>query len=156
VRLNLASSAPTEDGDPGHESNEAGPFADDQLRQAYLEADHADRLANEANPKAKRMRALAHLRVGELDRAIEQAGLALNLGDMQTINHLVLAIAKARKGNRLMANDHLTAAESTWPRDLKEGEFVATYDEGILWFESAAELRRLRDEARALLGGYMP
>ena len=102
------------------------------------------------------MRALAHLRRGEFDHAIEQADIALKLEDMSTINHLVLAIAKVRKHNPIIARDHLTAALSTWPQGLTEGEFVATYDEGILWFESAAELRQLRDEAQTLLGTNVP
>lgn len=121
------------------------------VKEALYEANYADRLAEELNPKAKRMRALVHLRAGEADRAIEQAGAALKLGDMPTINHLILAIAHARKGNSLEARRHLSTAQSTWPEAIKDNGIVATYDEGVLWFESAAELRELRAEAEETL-----
>jgi serine/threonine protein kinase len=162
VRLNLSGIAAKHAGaiparrDSRTHHEGAAPSNNTRVTEALYDANYVDRLANGSHPKAKRMRALAHLRGGELDQAIEQAYIALKLEDMSTINHLVLAIAKARKHNPIIARDHLTAALSTWPEALKEGEFVATYDEGILWFESAAELGQLRDEAQTLLGTDAP
>ncbi|UCE59472.1 MAG: protein kinase [Phycisphaerales bacterium] len=118
---------------------------------ALEDAKYADRLAGESNARAKRMRGLAHLCKGEFDQAAEHADLALKLGDIPALNHLVTAVALARKGNPIIARDHLAAALSTWPSELKEKEFLATFDEGILWFESASELKQLRDEAEELL-----
>ena len=47
---------------------------------------------------AKRIRALAHLRFDQAEHAVKQAKLALELDDLKTINHLIIAIAEARLG----------------------------------------------------------
>ena len=94
--------------------------------------------------------------VGELDQAIEQPDIALRLGEMRTIDHLISAVAHAKQHRPIIARNDLAAAMAAWPEALKTNEFVATFDEGILWFESAVELRQLRDEAQALLGTNAP
>ncbi|MFQ5589735.1 MAG: protein kinase [Phycisphaerae bacterium] len=152
VRLYLARAASNARQDNTAKRKSAELHDQDWVGKALYEAYYADRLAKESDPRAKRMRALAHLRAGELDEAIEQAELARQLGDVQAMDHLVLAIAKGMQGNPIIAQDHLTAAESVWPADLKEHRYVATYNEGVLWFESAEELGRLRREAAELLG----
>jgi len=122
------------------------------LGEALDDAKYADRQANNLDAHCKRILALAHLRNNQFDQAAAHAQLAGELGDMPTFVRLLLAIAEAKRGNRVEARDFLKAAVNSWPADLKtEGAFRATGDKGELWFESAAELNRLRDEAVQLL-----
>jgi len=116
----------------------------------------ADHLAVEENPRAKRLRALAHLRVGEWDAAILHARHAIDLRDNPAVNHLILGIAEARKGNSAAAHAHLEQATLTWPEELSDRPFAASYDEGVLWFESAVELSELKNEANSLLDAEVP
>ncbi len=120
-------------------------------RIALEYAEVADHLADETNARAKRMRALAQLRCGEFAEAAKHARLALELGDLPAINHLIIANAQARLGDAEAARAHLDAAGDAWPSEFEEAEFMAKYDEGILWFESRAELEGLRAETRGLL-----
>ncbi len=127
------------------------------FEEALDDAKFADKLANETNAKAKRIRALAHLRNDEFQHAIKHARLALDLDDLPTINHLIIAVAEARRGNESAARTALAVAEATWPADLRQpGGFIATAGTGDLWIESADELLRLRDELVALVGPSMP
>lgn len=121
--------------------------------EALDDAKHADRFAVGTNGKVKRLRALAHLRANELDPALQHAQRALTLGDSPTPNLLVLAIAQARQGNADAARQSLSEAEARWPVELREKAFSTTFDEGILWFESAGELKKLREEAERALAG---
>jgi len=121
------------------------------VKTALGDANYADRLANERHPRAKRFRATAHLRNGEVKEAIEHARRAIGLGDMATVNHLIIAVGEAKRGNSIGATDAFDAAARFWPADLTELPFVATFDNGILWFESRAELEALRAEASALI-----
>jgi len=121
---------------------------------ALDDAKFADKLANETNAKAKRIRALAHLHIGEFQHAIKHARLALDLDDLPTINHLIIAVAEARRGNKSAARTALAMAEADWPADLRQpGGFIATADPDGLWVESADELLQLRDGAVALIRG---
>ncbi len=44
------------------------------------------------------------------------------------------------------------AAENSWPPELRaDGQFIATADKGVLWFDTTAELIQLRDRANTLL-----
>ena len=116
-------------------------------------AKYADMDADEEHARAKRVRALAHLRNNQFDYAIEHADLALELGDMPARNHLTKAIALARLGRIKEANHQLVTADVTWPAELKDSEVLVTDNNGILWFDSAAELNQLREEAKALIDG---
>ena len=42
-------------------------------------------------------------------------------------------------------------AAADWPDDLRSSEVVFTYIDGVLWYESAAELRALRELAESLI-----
>ncbi len=122
------------------------------VEEALDDAKFADRLANEGNPRAKRIRAMAHLQNGEFEQAVRHARLAIDLDDMPTINHLIMAVALANRGDVESAREHLATAEETWPEDLrKPGAFRASADAGELWIESAEGLLRLRREAEELL-----
>ena len=118
---------------------------------ALDDAKYADRLANEKNPRVKRMLALAHLRNEEFDQAVKHAESAIALGDMHCINNLILALAKANGSDWSAAASHLAIAADTWPTALVEGNFLATYDGGVLWFESRVELEGLREEVETLI-----
>ena len=65
---------------------------------------------------------------------------------------LISAIAQAHLGRRDDALRNLDLAEKSWPESFKSGEAViVTADEGLLWFDTAAELESLRAEAQLLL-----
>jgi tetratricopeptide (TPR) repeat protein len=121
--------------------------------QALEVAGYAVYLSAGNDPRAKRIKALAHLRNGQFVQAIDHAEAAIQLGDMAAVNHLIIAVAEARRGNKIGAEDHLEDADKVWPGELKKTEFVATYNEGILWFESRAELEGLRAQADRIAKG---
>jgi len=121
---------------------------------AVAHAQVADATANGEEGKIKRVLALAHLRKGELNEAAEAAGAALELNDLAAINHLIIASADAQLGDKRSARLNQEKALAAWPAALKEpGSFQVTADEGILWFESADDLHRLRNEVAGLIGG---
>ena len=123
------------------------------VRKALDDAKYADRLALSRDPKAKRILALAHLRNNEFDDAVNEARAALAVNDMPTVNHLITAVAEAKRGQITAANEALEAAETAWPEQLrKPGEFAAYADTGELWIESADDLIKLREEARTAIG----
>ena len=118
----------------------------DDIEEALDDAKHADRMAQFADARAKRARALGHLKFGQPARAVEQAKLALELGDEPTINQLILASAKAAVGDVDAARAHLAQAEQYWPEPLRvSGGFIATAGTGDLWIESADEWLPLYD-----------
>jgi serine/threonine protein kinase/Flp pilus assembly protein TadD len=122
------------------------------LDDALKEAGFADeRYGRGRHPKAKRIHALALLRSGEFAQAAQHARMAIGLGDMPAVNHLIIAVAEAKAGNLVSARENLAAAVSTWPADLETAGVLVTADEGVLWFETAAELDQLRSEAEKLL-----
>jgi tetratricopeptide (TPR) repeat protein len=125
--------------------------------EALDDAKFADRLANEKDARAKRIRALAHLRNEQYEHAIKQAGLAMDLGDLKVADYLIIAVTEAKRGDGPTARDRLAAAEATWPEDLRNpGEFRATAGPGDLWFDSADELIQLRQEAETAIASASP
>ena len=99
------------------------------------------------------MLALAQLRTGRFERAIASAREAVEGGDRATINDLIMAIAHARLADQPAADQEFERAEETWPDELRdEGTYVASADNGILWFDTAAKLVSLLQEARYLIG----
>ncbi|MBI1827664.1 MAG: protein kinase [Planctomycetes bacterium] len=123
--------------------------------ESLIDARFADRIAAEKEPLAKRMLALAYLRGSDFARAVENARAAIALGDMATVNHLIIAIAVAKSGDMAQASKELEDAGRSWPENMKEkGQFLTTAGKGILWFDSADELLGLRNEvARNLTPG---
>jgi len=126
------------------------------LEEALDDAKHADKNAVEEDPKAKRVRALAHLRSAQFEHATAQAQLAIDLGDMATVNHLIMTIALARLGDVNAARDQLALAAKSWPVELVQDKVIATADRGVLWLESAAQLEQLRAEAQRLIDQAQP
>ncbi|MHC4236587.1 MAG: hypothetical protein ACYSUQ_15840, partial [Planctomycetota bacterium] len=128
---------------------------DRDVEAAADSARNANYLAEDREPKVKRILALANVRSGQHEKAIAGAGQAIELDDLPTINHLIIAIAQANLGRSEDARAQLERAEAAWPEELRAEEgFVATADKGILWFETAAELSSLRDQADELLGEH--
>ncbi|RME41647.1 MAG: serine/threonine-protein kinase [Planctomycetota bacterium] len=120
--------------------------------EALADALSADRMAGFRNPYAKRVLATAYLANGRWEEAANQAREALNLKDLPTPNHLIQAVADARRGNPESARKHLVRAEDDWPAQLRmPGAFVATAEAGNLWIESADQLLDLRKEAESAL-----
>ncbi len=122
------------------------------FRKALDDAKYADRLDNFHNPKAKRILALAHLRNGEYEDGLKEARAAITLDDMAAVNHLLIALAEAKRGNPALARDALAAAEATWPTEYRNpGQFTPYTKTAEVWIESADEMLRLRAEAEAAL-----
>ena len=114
----------------------------------------ADRIASDDTPRARinRMLAIAHLRNGHYEKAIEHADIALREEDLAAINHLIIAVAYGRLGGHVMARNSLAAAKATWPKDLRNsGEFRPVAPTQTLWIESADELLDLLQEAKDLV-----
>ncbi|MEE9296834.1 MAG: hypothetical protein V3W34_17965, partial [Phycisphaerae bacterium] len=123
-----------------------------QLEEAPHEAMYADKTAQGRDAKAKRILAMAYLRANQPARAVTHAEAALRLGDLEAIDHLIIAIAKGRLGQTGDARAHLKSAENAWPDELqnKDGH-IASAPGGVLWFETAEEFNRLRAQARQAL-----
>ena len=127
---------------------ELAPYVD--VEKAVEAARHADLLFEELDSKAKRILAWAHLRQGLYEAAIEEATSALELDDMKSVNHLIMAVAQAKLGNLSAARAYHSTALEHWPSNLQEaGSFVVTAPGGILWFESSNRLIQLREEFEA-------
>ncbi|MFQ5495135.1 MAG: protein kinase, partial [Phycisphaerae bacterium] len=107
----------------------------DAINAARRAAIRADALAEPRNPRARRMLALVHLCNGDFSEAIDAANEALALKDLEVVNHLILAIALARLGDKEQAGHHLREADRTWPRALrKRDDYDVSARAGILWF----------------------
>jgi serine/threonine protein kinase/Flp pilus assembly protein TadD len=120
--------------------------------EALDDAKYADRMANYGDGHAKRVRALAHLRNRQYAEAVEHARLALEQKDLEAINHLIIALAEARRGDAAAARGALQSAQAAWPEKLQDPAGVlVSADKGDLWFDSAAELYSLRAEVEQLL-----
>ena len=118
---------------------------------------NANNLAEGREPKVHRILALAYLRTGRFDMALDSARKALDGGDIPAINRLILAIASARLDDLPSSRSHLDRALAAWPDDCKdERAFRATADKGALWFESAEELAELRTQADELIDTGSP
>lgn len=126
------------------------------VRQALYDANTADQLSQQPDPRIKRVRALAHLRNGEFQQAIQYARRAIALKDMAAINHLIIAITEAHRGRMVNAREHFDAAVEQWPSDLEAAGTIATAPGGLLWFETAEEFNRLRAEAEQALAALAP
>lgn len=127
------------------------------------DAKFASRQAQQSDPKNvgkfQRILALAHLRSGEPQHAIDAAWLAIEAGDLETPNQLVISIAHLRLGQVEKWQWAIDLALDQWPEDLKEPgqrRAAAPPDYFILWFDTYEELRGLLDEARRLLEGARP
>ncbi len=104
------------------------------------------------DPRFKRILAQAQLRSGQFADAATNAEAAMDAGDLKPVCLLISAIAQAHMGKREDALRNLEGAEQSWPESFKSGEdVIVTADEGLLWFDTAAELKSLRAEARLLL-----
>jgi tetratricopeptide (TPR) repeat protein len=121
--------------------------------RALLAAETARSRWTENDPYIERYLALAHLRNGDPpEKALRAAMRARDYGDLPTYANLLIALAEARSGNREKAQQALRDAQAAWPSDLDEpGESRRSRHLGMLWFESADELLKLRYEAERAL-----
>ncbi len=121
---------------------------DPSWKRAVRYAGLADAFRKGKDARCKRILAIALLRTGDWTGAIEQAQIAIKKGDIRTVNDLVISTAHAGLGDDVRARAALQRAMDAWPEDLvSDGAFRASYDNGVLWFDSATELNRLRVEA---------
>ncbi len=117
----------------------------DAFRAAVL----AESQSSTPRPRVRRVLAQAHLRMTQWEKARQHAESALQLRGEACINHLILAIATANLGDLAAAEQHLKSAEDAWPTELaKPGDFIASADGGVLWFETYDELASLKQRAR--------
>lgn len=124
---------------------------DEEVDVALDDAKHADRLTNGKDARVKRYLGIAYLRNGQWERAAASAQAALELGDAPAMNLLTLAQARARLGDMTGAGEALVSARNAWPKDLESADSHATYDQGVLWFESRAELDGLLQETNSVM-----
>ncbi|MEE9295323.1 MAG: serine/threonine-protein kinase [Phycisphaerae bacterium] len=112
----------------------------------------ADNRAGGDDPIVKRLTALCYLRLGQFDRVAGPAQAAIEAGDLAAVNHLIMAQAEAQLGRLDRCREHRQAAEAQWPAELRQsGTYQASVSQGYLWFDSADELIRLRDEVQGLI-----
>jgi serine/threonine protein kinase len=125
---------------------------------ALRAAEHADLLAGGNDERVKRIPALCHLRNAEPAQAIGHAQRALELGDpLRATDHLVIAVAEASRGRIDVARAAYQQALDSWPPEFRNaGDVTATIHRAVLWFDSADELFRLRDEAQQIIAGATP
>jgi Tfp pilus assembly protein PilF len=123
----------------------------DDLIEALDDVKHADRMALFQDPRAKRVLGMAYLRNSDPRRAAASAALAIKLGDRPAWNRLVAAQACAAFGDLKRARDEFDAARQEWPVPLLNSDYLVTYDEGVLWFDSAEELRQLEEAAEVAI-----
>jgi len=124
---------------------------------ALDDAKIADATTVTADGRIKRILALAHLRNGNFSEAVKYAQEAIGNGDQVAVNQLVISIAEAKRGNLGAARQwHARAEQASWPADLPGKDFSATAAREVLWFESAADLERLRSEAKTLIAADTP
>ncbi len=122
------------------------------LEEALDDAKFANREAGEddANPRAKRVLAMAYLKNEKFKQCIRQADSAVALGDMTAVNELIQANALRKLGRNAAANERVALARSHWPAELTDRDgFVVTGDKGELWIESASILFDLLEAASA-------
>ena len=104
------------------------------------------------NALVKRTLALAELRNENWAEAVDEAEAALDAGDtLAAYPHLILAIALAHQDHTDQAREHLQQARDDWPAALERSGYLVTIPGGYMWFESAAELAKLRTEAEAAI-----
>ena len=126
-------------------------------REALIDAEMADRLAEGKDGRIKRVLALARLRNDNYPGAVDAATAAIAAADLPAINHLILAIAETRLGHHVAAAEHLESADAAWPAAFADSDaYEATADKGVLWFETAATLHQLRREADRLIAASSP
>lgn len=126
----------------------------EDAERAFYAVKAASRIASDDTPRGRtnRMLAIAYLRNGRFEEAIEHAEIALREEDLAAINHLIIAVAYGHLGGHVMARNSLAAAKATWPKDLRNpGEFRPVAPTQTLWIESADELLDLLQEAKDLV-----
>ncbi|MCH7813942.1 MAG: tetratricopeptide repeat protein [Planctomycetes bacterium] len=134
---------------------QARVLLDVDLDAAIDSARLADLMVEQAAPRVKRILAQAYLRSGKFAKAIANAQQAIELTDMPAINHLAIAAALAKLGQSEDAQAALDQADATWPGELRgTGSYIASANGGVLWFDTAEELDRLRTEAEAALSQH--
>jgi tetratricopeptide (TPR) repeat protein len=127
------------------------------LQAALIDAQIADAITVTSDGRIKRILALAHLRNGNFGEAVKYAQEAINNGDHQAVNQLIMVIAEAKRGHLDEARGwYAKTQQASWPADLPGKDFSAGAAREVLWFESAADLERLRTEAQALIAPGSP
>lgn len=120
--------------------------------QAFRDALRANTFEDGNKALKKRILAMTHLELGEVQEAIDASRAALAHKDMATINHLVIAIAEARMGRLDIARSEYNLAIESWPEGLRNpGDFEAGAPRGFLWFDTADELIQFKARADELL-----
>ena len=121
--------------------------------KALVDTQLAANLAGERVAWVRRVRAQTNLRLENWADATEDAQAAVAVGDLETINQLIVAIAEASRGDLSSAGSAYEAAVVSWPKTLRTaGAYVVSAPFGVLWFDTADDLVSLRDEARREMG----
>ncbi len=122
------------------EAKEALRFAMAADVNSIAEQDHA---------RLKRVLAWAYMRNERWAEAVDAAQTALQMGDMASYPHFILAAAEARLGAHDVAREHVAQALAAWPEQLQQRGFQAYVEGGLIWFDSQTGLLALQQEAAA-------
>jgi serine/threonine protein kinase len=110
-------------------------------------ARYANTYAHQPDARYTRVLAQACLLNDLFEEAEGHAQAAIDRGDEAAFGHLIKAIARARSGNLEGARAALVHAEAAWPAAIRDAGLKVHIEKGLLWFESAAELNGLKDQA---------
>ncbi len=103
------------------------------------------------HPLVERTLALAYLRNGEFQSAVEHATKAIEAGDLPAYPCAILAIANAQLDQLSDASDALVEARRAWASAFKHDKFLITAEGGMFWMDSAVEIKALLNEAANLI-----
>lgn len=120
-----------------------------EISEAIATAEHQ---AGSDKALVHMMRARARLESEEYEVALEEAGRALDWQDSRCYDQLIIACAEAAMGDIKEACAALAAADQAWPAGITApGDYVASAEDGILWFDTYEELTALKARATGLL-----
>lgn len=121
------------------------------ITEALYHARAADDRPGRLHEKIKRIRAFTFLRNKEYDKAKNYAHEALRLGDLVSVNQLILAIAEYHLGHIDASRMNLSKAREAWPSEQFQSGFLVSGEKGVLWIDIADELTKLLNEAENLI-----
>ena len=101
--------------------------------------------------RVQRIVALAKLRAGQYNEAIESADEAIALGDDFAFSTLIAGIAEGRLGRLDACFERMEAVRQNWPDELISNGYAVSADRAMLWFDTADQLLELWQEGENLI-----
>ena len=112
----------------------------------------ADECTSVLDPRIKRILALAYLANGEYSRAKAAARHALESEDrLPALDYLIISIAEAETGSRVLATEAFELAEEHYPTTLEAMSYLPSSDLEVLWFDTFEEFEELKLKAETAI-----